>query len=113
MMKNDKCDNCKGCNTKAVSPQEADAKLKLARKMEFYKRHPKLIKLWFWLTCWRPITKYEHAKLTQNLIGYSNMINLELRDIKINMNHIVASLNQKGLLNTKDDSNNVDRGMFQ
>jgi len=25
----------------------------------------KLSKVWFWATCWRPVTKYEAAKLAQ------------------------------------------------
>lgn len=35
-------------------------------------KHPKLAKIWFYLTCWRPITKYEYNKLAGAVVQLYN-----------------------------------------
>ncbi len=47
-------------------------KIKKQKKMEnevlIYAKPSLLKRVWFWLTCWRPITKYEFTQLKGNLI---------------------------------------------
>lgn len=58
----------------------------------FYLRHPKIHKLFFWLSAWRPVTKYEHAKMAQTIIQLATNVVAENQNIKRNFNNLIFQL---------------------
>lgn len=64
-------------------------------------------KVWFWLTCWRPVTKYELASSNQAWLKMGMAIlqnHKRVEDIILNMNTIVRILVKKGILNTPENA---------
>lgn len=71
-------------------------------------RKDRIIRVWFWLTCWRPVTKYEMGKMYQTFIKFGMAV--EKDHIRFNDNLIL--LNKQVGIKTKDDKENIDRGMY-
>jgi len=67
-------------------------------------------KIWFWLTCWRPVTKYEYVKLWEVFMKFG--LAVEKDHIKFN-NDIEALKQQVGIKETKKENENIDRGMYE
>ena len=61
----------------------------------------KIKRIWFYLTCWRPITKYELARRERAWlkVGFACLNNhAAIEKIVMNLNEIIVSLQEKGLL---------------
>jgi len=66
-------------------------------------------RIWFWLTCWRPVTKYEYIKQWEFLMKFGLAIE---KDHK-RFNTDIASLKEHvGIKETKKEKDNIDRGMY-
>ena len=35
-------------------------------------KHPRLLTIWYYLTCWRPVSKHEVSKLAQSMLALYN-----------------------------------------
>lgn len=74
-------------------------------------KHPKLKLLWFWLTCWRPITKYEIAKQSDSFMklcgavinNYNNLHRLSQQ-----MQKMLALLAAKGVIDLHSNETQQD-----
>jgi len=56
----------------------------------------KVKKVWFWLTCWRPITKYELAKFAQSMLAiYNKELQSRISADNLLAKHINTTANKK------------------
>lgn len=58
-------------------------------------------KIWFWLTCWRPITKYELARREQAWlrVGVAVLNNYNtIQRMITNVNNVIMTLHKAGLI---------------
>jgi hypothetical protein len=109
--KNEQCVNCGNCSQNQVQFQQISANEIIAENAA---KRPILKKIWFWLTCWRPITKYELAKREQAWlkvgIAVVNNYNAIQMIIK-NMNRIVLQMQSTGMIHPgqpQEDENKKD-----
>lgn len=73
-------------------------------------RASKRKRIWFWLTCWRPITKYEYVKLWEFLLKFGSAV--EKDHFKF-MNDIKALNQRVGIKDMQKENENMIRGMYQ
>jgi hypothetical protein len=65
-------------------------------------------RIWFLLTCWRPITKYEMRKNNEAWLKVGVAAINNYRDIQmiiINLNNIIVALRDAGLVKSEDIKN--------
>jgi hypothetical protein len=84
---------------------------------ELHKKLPLRKKIWFFLTCWRPVTKYEMARLSNGWVRTSIAVVNNYQQIQRvidNMNKIVTYLSneKQGMSNgsTKDEDKDKKDG---
>ena len=82
---------------------------KLKQKPPLYKR------MWFWVTCWRPVTKLEAAHTAQAIVANRRLVNsvvvhvnrqsLKMRDIILTLNkmNVNVNVNEAEKKSDKDD----------
>jgi len=80
----------------------------------YSKKLPLRKKIWFFLTCWRPVTKYEMAKLSNGWIRTSIAVVNNYQQIQRvidNMNKIVTYLSneKQGMNNENTKDENKDK----
>lgn len=77
-------------------------------------------KIWFYLTCWRPVTKYELTKrefawLKVGVTCLNNHVMIE--KVITNMNRIVVQLQSSGMMKENQEVDNKEKkdreGMYQ
>jgi len=66
-------------------------------------------RIWFWLTCWRPITKYEYIKLWEFFMKFGLAVE---KDHKRFISDIVTLKQHVGINETKKENENIERGMY-
>jgi len=75
-------------------------------KQWLFDEHPRIFKAWFWLTCWRPVTKYEHASLARNILIHANANQIS----HAKMTKILSNLTKT---NVEDNKEGENRGMYE
>ena len=67
-------------------------------------------RIWFWLTCWRPLTKYEYVKLWEFFMKFC--VAVEKDHLRVNKE--IAELKMRiGVKEIKKEKENIERGMYQ
>lgn len=66
-------------------------------------------RIWFWLTCWRPISKYEHVKMWEFLMKFCMAVEKDHRRF---MKDIAEIKQVMSIKETKKDDENMERGMY-
>jgi len=73
------------------------------------KRASRKKRIWFWLTCWRPVTKYEYVKLWEFLMKFGMAVNKDhvrfQKDIETLKTQTVGK-------DAKKKKENFERGMY-
>ena len=74
------------------------------------KRASRQKRIWFWLTCWRPITKYEYVKLWEFFMKFGLAVEKDHREYK---EDIAALKAQIGIKDINRENENTERGMYE
>jgi hypothetical protein len=73
------------------------------------KKASKIRKIWFWLTCWRPTTKYEYVKIWEFLMKFGMAIEKD----HMKFHNDIQTLNKRvEIKDTQKENENTERGMY-
>jgi hypothetical protein len=79
------------------------------RKMQMIKASRKK-RFWFWLTCWRPCTKYEYTKLWEFLLKFGNAVEKDHMRFQKDIMTLKAQVEIKNIIKKRE---NIERGMYE
>lgn len=74
------------------------------------KKISKAKRIWFWLTCWRPATKYEQVKLWEFFMKFALAVEKDHRKFVKDIAEIKQVV---GIKDTKKEKENMERGMYE
>lgn len=72
----------------------------------------KIGKIWFWLTCLRPLTKIEAAHIAQSIVQNRQLLNrmtVQMNSLTLKITEIIGFLQGKNSATTKDVNNEVGK----
>lgn len=83
--------------------------IKMNEKKIKAKKIDRIRKIWFYLTCWRPITKYEHRIMWEWFMKFAQAVD---KDHIVFIRDIDELQRKIGIDKKSKDNENIERGMY-
>ena len=66
-------------------------------------------RIWFWLTCWRPVTKYEYVKHMEFFMKFAMAVNKD----HVNFQKDIQALKKVVAESKYKEKENIEKGMYE